>query len=54
MKKRPYIYADNAATTKLAPEALEAMMPFAVDNMYKMFMTSKTAGAILSKLAKKV
>ncbi len=35
-------------------EVVEAMMPFAVDNMYKMFMTSKTAGAILSKLAKKV
>ena len=28
MRTRPYIYADNAATTKLAPEALEAMMPF--------------------------
>ena len=31
MKKLPYIYADNAATSKLAPEALEAMMPFLTD-----------------------
>ena len=23
-----YVYADNAATTRLAPEALEAMLPF--------------------------
>lgn len=29
--KKIYIYADNAATTKLAPEALEAMMPFLTD-----------------------
>lgn len=28
MMKRPYRYADNAATTPLAPEALEAMLPF--------------------------
>ena len=31
MRKSAYIYADNAATTKLAPEALEAMMPFLTD-----------------------
>lgn len=28
MTSKQIIYADNAATTKLAPEALEAMMPF--------------------------
>ena len=28
MTSKRIIYADNAATTKLAPEALEAMMPF--------------------------
>lgn len=28
MTKRPYIYADNAATTALDSEALEAMLPF--------------------------
>lgn len=35
-------------------ELVESMMPFAVDNMYKMFMTSKAAGALLAKLAEKV
>ena len=29
MKK--YIYADNAATTKLAPSAFEAMKPYLLD-----------------------
>lgn len=32
MQKRNYIYADNAATTKLDPLALEAMLPFLQDN----------------------
>lgn len=31
MTAKQMIYADNAATTKLAPEALEAMMPFLTD-----------------------
>ena len=32
MKKQHYIYADNAATTQLAPEALKAMMPFLTED----------------------
>lgn len=32
MIKPPYVYADNAATTQLFPEVLEAMLPFLKDN----------------------
>lgn len=35
-------------------EFVETLQPFAVDNMYKMFMTSKTAGALIEKLAQKI
>lgn len=49
MKDRAYIYADNAATTKLAPEALDAMMPFLTDDygnpssLYSFSRSSKKA-----------
>ena len=51
MEKRPYIYADNAATTKLAPEALEAMMPFLTDeygNPSSLYSFSRSAKKALA------
>ena len=51
MKKRPHIYADNAATTKLAPEALEAMMPFLTDeygNPSSLYSFSRSAKKALA------
>lgn len=46
-----YIYADNAATTKLAPEALEAMMPFLSDeygNPSSLYSFSRSAKKALA------
>ena len=49
MKDHAYIYADNAATTKLAPEALDAMMPFLTNDygnpssLYSLSRSSKKA-----------
>ncbi len=51
MKNRPYIYADNAATTKLAPEALEAMMTFLSDeygNPSSLYSFSRSAKKALA------
>lgn len=51
MKKCPYIYADNAATTKLAPEALEAMMPFLTEeygNPSSLYSFSRSAKKALA------
>jgi len=51
MKNRPYIYADNAATTKLAPEAVEAMMPFLSDeygNPSSLYSFSRSAKKALA------
>ena len=46
-----YIYTDNAATTKLAPEALEAMMPFLTDeygNPSSLYSFSRSAKKALA------
>lgn len=51
MRKLAYIYADNAATTKLAPEALEAMMPFLTEeygNPSSLYSFSRTAKKALA------
>ena len=46
-----YIYADNAATTRLAPEALEAMMPYLTDeygNPSSLYSFSRSAKKALA------
>jgi len=52
MKNHTYIYADNSATTPLAPEALEAMMPFLTKDYYNassLYSLSRTAKDALSE-----
>lgn len=47
---KEFVYADNAATTRLAPEALEAMMPFLTDdysNASQPYSFSRSAKAAL-------
>lgn len=51
MTAKQMIYADNAATTKLAPEALEAMMPFLTDeygNPSSLYSFSRSAKKALA------
>ena len=52
MKRHEYIYADNSATTQLAPEAIEAMMPFLTEDYYNassLYSLSRTAKDALSE-----
>lgn len=51
MTAKQMIYADNAATTKLAPEALEAMMPFLTEeygNPSSLYSFSRSAKKALT------